>query len=100
MDIWATGVLCFQLLSNNMKPWVTEHNEDIESDELERRICGKEIHWEHLQDESLTQARKFIEKCLTVDPKKRPSAKMLLQHPFMTQREHSRATTPILNQAL
>ena len=47
VDIWALGVLCFQLFSNDMVPWKSDWDEDIGTEELERRICAREIHWEH-----------------------------------------------------
>ena len=100
VDIWALGVLCFQLFSNDMLPWLAECDEDIETEELERRICACEIHWEHFDGEGLEDAKDFIKKCLTVDPVKRPNAAKLKTSKFINKREPSRATRPILNQAI
>ena len=74
MDIWALGVLCFQLFSNDVVPWKKEWDEEIDTEELERRICSRRIFWENFDGEGLDDAKAFIEWCLTVEPAERPSA--------------------------
>jgi len=84
VDVWAAGVMAYQLLTgdfpfndrrNAFNPSVNAIWKSILTDNLN----FKRSYWEGVSDE----AKDFIKALLHKDPKKRPSAKEALQHPFL-----------------
>ena len=86
VDIWAAGVICFYLFSGEY-PFNGETRE-----ELEYEILNSEPNWEALSDNTSANARRFMERCLDKNPKKRDKADLLLRRsPFLGKAEIAKA---------
>ncbi|KAL5596744.1 hypothetical protein BROUX41_006565 [Berkeleyomyces rouxiae] len=80
VDIWAIGVITYFLLCG-----YTPFDRDTDFEEMQA-ILNAEYRFEpaeywHGVSEG---AKEFIQRCLTIDPSKRPTAHEALQHPFVT----------------
>ncbi|XP_062112817.1 mitogen-activated protein kinase kinase kinase 20-like [Humulus lupulus] len=73
-DIWSLGCVVLQMLTGNL-PW----DERLQKEELLLKI-GTETP--PLPQYLTPTARDFLDKCFTRNPNERPSAQMLLSHPF------------------
>lgn len=69
VDMWAIGVILYNLLSGEA-PW-------DDDDRTFKLTFGKD--WKDISDE----AKDLISKLLTIDPKKRYSAKEALEHKWL-----------------
>lgn len=81
VDIWAIGVITYFLLCG-----YTPFDRDSQYDEMQA-ICNGDYKFEpaeYWQGVSET-ARDFVRACLTIDPKNRPTADQLLQHPWLVE---------------
>lgn len=83
-DVWAAGVMAYQLLtgkfpyndkSNPYTPSLSKVWKSILMDDLNM----SESRWQGISHE----ARDFVQMLLTKDPKKRPSAREALNHPWL-----------------
>lgn len=83
-DVWAAGVMAYQLLtgkfpyndkSNPYNPSLSKVWKSILMDDLNM----SESRWEGISEE----ARDFVRMLLNKDPKKRPSAREALNHPWL-----------------
>lgn len=83
-DIWAAGVMAYQLLtgkfpyndkSNPYNPSLSKVWKSILMDDLNM----SESRWQGISQD----ARDFVQLLLTKDPKKRPSAREALNHPWL-----------------
>ena len=80
-DIWSLGITCAEL-SNGKPPFSDLNPKNIMekiamSPPTVNDVINKNEHTEEFYD--------FIKRCLEVDPQKRPSAKELINHKFITK---------------
>ena len=80
-DIWSLGITCAEL-SNGEPPFSNLNPKNVmekiaKSPPTVDDIIEKKDHTEEFYD--------FIKKCLEIDPKKRPNAKELIKHHFITK---------------
>jgi serine/threonine protein kinase len=77
-DIWALGIIAFELLTDQ-----TAFPLGMATEEIEAQILGyEEAPWEAPSRKSRERMRAFgksVMKCLSRDPEERPSASQLLQ---------------------
>ena len=82
-DIWAIGVITYFLLCG-YTPFDRDSNLEEMQAILQADYSFTPIeYWRNVSD----QARDFIKKSLTVDPKKRMSAHQALQHPWINSED-------------
>jgi len=88
VDIWAVGVVAYLLLSG-MHPFdcPLKANDSI----IKRIIAGKVKFPSSQWDKIPSECKDFIKKCLSVDPKKRPSAYELRKHAWIVSTSSSAA---------
>lgn len=83
VDVWAMGVITYFLLAG-----YTPFDRDSQQQEMEAIIAGDysftpEEYWCNVSE----VAKDFVRKCLTVDPKKRPTAGEMLEHEWLASEE-------------
>ncbi|KAJ9475506.1 putative Calcium/calmodulin-dependent protein kinase I (putative) [Pseudozyma hubeiensis] len=81
VDMWAIGVITYFLLCG-----YTPFDRDTTMEEMQAIINADyrfepKQYWEDVSD----QAKDFINKLLTIDPSKRPTAKQALQHQWLQE---------------
>lgn len=79
VDVWAMGVITYFLLCG-----YTPFDRDTQQQEMEAIIRGDykfepAEYWSPVSE----AARDFVRSCLTVDPRKRPTAAEALKHPWL-----------------
>lgn len=83
IDVWATGVILYRLLSNTL-PFVHCHN-DTEEQIRQRVLIGDlqfpEQHWKTISP----AAQDFVRHLLEHDPDRRPSAEKILHHVWLSE---------------
>merc|ERR1719165_43842 len=90
VDIWAMGVVCCVLLTAEL-PF---HGPGLQ--DVYRKVVVAEVDfggkaWEGISESAIN----FVGKLLTVQPGSRPSARMALRHPWLTQeRRHQQRQEP------
>jgi len=81
-DIWSVGMLTYQLLTGRFPFW-----EDVRKETLTdvwRAVLTQNISWKAKELQQLSpQAVSLLKQLLERDPKKRPSAKEALEHPWI-----------------
>lgn len=80
-DMWCTGMMLYQLLSNRLPFWANVHDHDLKSvwtSILHSEVDFHDPLWEGISDEG----KEVILSLLQKDPKRRPSAGKLQQHPW------------------
>mmetsp|Transcript_30167 Transcript_30167/g.50752 ORF Transcript_30167/g.50752 Transcript_30167/m.50752 type:complete len:433 (-) Transcript_30167:824-2122(-) len=80
-DMWCAGVMMYQLLSNRLPFWVNVHEHSLK--EVWRAILVAEPDltdslWSSVSDEGQDVMLKMLDK----DPRHRPTASQLLEHPW------------------
>ena len=76
VDIWALGCLIYQMFTSAL-PFVDYMNTKA----MHIKILKNKLNMDKYPVlKSNTKAKGFITSCLTSDPKKRPSASLLLNH--------------------
>ncbi|KAG6907108.1 hypothetical protein DXG01_010484 [Tephrocybe rancida] len=79
VDVWAMGVVTYFLLAG-----YTPFDRDSQQQEMEAIIAGDykfepQEYWANVSG----TAKDFVEKCLTLDPKARPTAAQVLEHKWL-----------------
>lgn len=93
-DIWSLGVIAFTLLVG-YSPFRSENvNDFLQEVQNDPVVVFHKQYWKNISQ----YAKDFIESCLTVDPKKRPSAKQLLSDPWITANSDVYATDDLAPQ--
>jgi len=80
-DMWCTGMLLYQLLSNRLPFWANVHDHDLKSvwtSILHSEVDFQDNLWEGISDD----AKEVITMLLQKEPKLRPSAGALQKHPW------------------
>uniref|UniRef100_A0A061QWJ5 Protein kinase domain-containing protein n=2 Tax=Tetraselmis sp. GSL018 TaxID=582737 RepID=A0A061QWJ5_9CHLO len=80
-DVFSAGILLFGLVTGFL-PWNPESAKDLQT--MHRSSDVQELVDASCQAVS-SSGRDFIKMCLTLDPVKRPSASVLLDHPWLRQ---------------
>ena len=78
VDVWALGVVTFEMLSGGSLPFEATERGQRHADVLTRVPPYKD--YPVFQDKGV---RDFVKMCLVVDPAKRPSAKALQNHEWL-----------------
>jgi serine/threonine protein kinase len=81
-DIWSLGIMCLEM-AHGQPPFAGMHP-------MRAIFLIPKAESPQLQDSSnwSSEFSDFISMCLRKDPEQRPSAKELLQHPFIVQQQH------------
>lgn len=83
-DMWCTGMMMYQLLSNRLPFWKNIHDHDLKevwTAILQSKADFSGEPWNTVSD----GAKDVISQLLRKDPKKRPSACELKQHPWFRE---------------
>ncbi|KAF3079993.1 hypothetical protein TWF569_001638 [Orbilia oligospora] len=83
VDIWAIGVITYFLLCG-----YTPFDRDSNLEEMQAILKADykfepAQYWQDISD----NAKDFIKRCLTIDPKARPTAHAALEHPFIIEEQ-------------
>ncbi|KAG4090790.1 Pkinase-domain-containing protein [Neocallimastix lanati (nom. inval.)] len=79
VDLWATGVICYILLSG-YPPFGGDSDYEIYNSVVNCIFKYFSPEWDEISD----NAKDFINRLLTIDPLKRMSAKEALEHPWIS----------------
>ncbi|KAG9017848.1 hypothetical protein FRB95_012839 [Tulasnella sp. JGI-2019a] len=79
VDIWSTGIITYVLLCG-YSPFRSDDVKALIAETTKARIVFHDAFWKNVSDE----AKKFIQRCLQVDPDKRPTATEALDDPWLT----------------
>jgi len=88
VDIWSVGIVAYMVLSGS-HPF--DHPNKLNNNIINSIIAGKFDFSSPQWDAVPKHCKDFIQRCLVVDPKRRPSAADLLKHTWITS---SSAPTP------
>jgi len=86
-DVWSCGVLLFVILSGKF-PFMGESSEFIS----QQITLGKYGFEDHVWDKISQNAKNLISSILMIEPKKRPSIKEILLHPWFEDNYSGRMT--------
>lgn len=93
-DIWSLGVIAFTLLGG-YSPFRSENvNDFLQEVQNDPVVIFHKQYWKNISQ----YAKDFIERCLIVNPKSRPSAKELLSDPWITANSEVYATDDLTPQ--
>lgn len=81
-DIWSLGCLAVEMLTG--KPTWYEYGKDPRKI---LNIIKNSTSPPKLPDNISNEALSFLEVCLRMDPATRPTSSMLLEHPFISERQ-------------
>ena len=89
LDIWATGVLAYEMVTGNV-PWCDSSSEDAPGSdkELIRQIREDGVDFPDSTSDAFVT---FCKACLQKIPVKRPGASLLLAHPWLKTKQASMA---------
>ena len=87
VDVWAVGVMTFQLLSDGQMPFRREGELEPDKDDLKHRICNESPCWELFGGND--HAKKFVARCLEKDWRKRASSNTLERDDWLKIAEFS-----------
>ncbi|KAG9041798.1 hypothetical protein FS837_011731 [Tulasnella sp. UAMH 9824] len=90
VDVWAMGVITYFLLCG-----YTPFDRDTQQQEMEAIIRGDykfepAEYWNPVSE----TARDFVRSCLTIDPRKRPTAADCLNHPWLAETKKQGVADP------
>ncbi|KAG7194154.1 uncharacterized protein KQ657_004862 [Scheffersomyces spartinae] len=94
IDIWAIGVIVYFMLCGYM-PFDCETDEETKTAITScDYLFEPPEYWNHIS----VDAKDFIRQCFILDPKLRPTARDLLEHPFVTGKlgKPSKAPEPVV----
>lgn len=79
-DVWSFGVMMFEMVTGKL-PFQSKN-----APQLMMQLAQGNVPVEWPETLLPDHVRDLVEKCLGSNPKKRPSAKKLLKHPFFVQK--------------
>ncbi|KAG8874608.1 hypothetical protein FRB97_005775, partial [Tulasnella sp. 331] len=79
VDIWSIGIITYVLLCG-YSPFRSDDVKALIAETTKARIVFHDAFWKNVSEE----AKKFIQRCLQVDPDRRPSATEALDDPWLT----------------
>ncbi|ORX55880.1 Pkinase-domain-containing protein [Piromyces finnis] len=79
VDLWATGVICYILLSG-YPPFGGESDYELYESAINAKYAYFSPEWDNISD----YAKNFIDRLLTIDPYKRMTVKEALNHPWIS----------------
>ena len=84
VDVWSAGVVVFILLSGT-PPFVSESKEEVFRQIKDKVHTYEGAEWSKVS----SHAKNFLKLCLDKNPRTRPSAEQLLNHPWLAQEPRS-----------
>lgn len=78
VDVWSVGVLAYMMLSSSM-PFYGNSRKAVVKKIVKGQFTFKARTWKYVSDE----AKMFVKRCLTYDPKERPTADEALKLAWM-----------------
>ncbi|XP_041367707.1 calcium/calmodulin-dependent protein kinase type IV-like isoform X2 [Gigantopelta aegis] len=78
VDLWSIGVIAYILLCG-YEPFSAEDDREMYKNVIKGKYTFDEIYW----DDISKNAKDLVKRLLTLDPKKRITAKSALQHPWV-----------------
>lgn len=88
MDVWAAGVMLYQMLTAQFPFWDTDMNGlfRIHPRQILKDIQSSEVTLDHACCAGISdQAKDLIRQMLTKDPTQRLTAQQALEHPWLQQ---------------
>ena len=96
VDIWSLGIIAFYILSGYIPINRATTKQELYDNSMGDYSFEPVKYWSNVSD----TAKCFIQRCLIVDPEKRPTAKELLEHPWLTEENKHFVPDPESEQGL